>query len=90
MNTFDDERFDALFGGNYICSECGAKMQFEDEEWKDTLVCPKCGYSIGIDEFLDGGDEENYRPPYDNMPEGCAACGGPYPDCVTLCELFDN
>ena len=26
---------------------------------------------------------------YDDVPEGCKACGGPWPDCETSCALFD-
>lgn len=26
---------------------------------------------------------------YDDMPEGCKSCGGPWPDCETSCVLFD-
>ncbi len=24
------------------------------------------------------------------IPEGCAACGGPYPYCVSSCPMFDD
>ena len=26
----------------------------------------------------------------DDVPEGCAACGGPYPRCCASCPLFDD
>lgn len=26
----------------------------------------------------------------DDIPEGCAACGGPYPDCAASCPAFDD
>lgn len=26
----------------------------------------------------------------DDVPEGCAACGGPYPNCCSSCPLFDD
>lgn len=26
----------------------------------------------------------------DDIPEGCAACGGPYPNCVDSCSMFDD
>ena len=26
----------------------------------------------------------------DDIPEGCVACGGPYPDCMTSCSIFDD
>ena len=41
-------------------------------------------------------DDENYTIDWiddsddDDVPEGCAACGGPYPKCCTSCPLFDD
>lgn len=26
----------------------------------------------------------------DDIPEGCAACGGNYPECTSSCPLFDD
>ena len=26
----------------------------------------------------------------DDIPEGCSACGGDYPNCTTSCPLFDD
>lgn len=34
MSFFNDAQKDALLTGRYICSKCGARMQFEDE-WED-------------------------------------------------------
>ena len=58
------------------CSFC------EDEEGEpiameihgDLWVCPECGTSVSIDE----------------EPQVCAACGGPWPDCMKFCKLFDD
>ena len=33
-------------------------------------------------------DDDDYGD--DEVPEGCAACGGPYPYCTTSCPLFDD
>ena len=32
------------------------------------------------------GDEDDD----DEMPEGCAACGGPWPSCKISCSLYDD
>ena len=56
MSVFSDKLLEGLFGGNYICDECGSKMEFEDS-MEDTLVCPKCGYSTDLDEY--GRDEDD-------------------------------
>lgn len=57
MSFFNDAQKDALLTGRYICSECGALMEFEDE-YRDTLVCPECGYSIDLDHYGFENDEE--------------------------------
>ena len=31
-----------------------------------------------------------YNEDSDDVPEGCAACGGPYPRCCDSCPLFDD
>lgn len=50
MGFFNDKQIEAMFGGGYFCSECGSKMEFEDE-WEDILICPKCGHSIDSDHY---------------------------------------
>lgn len=34
-------------------------------------------------EWIDDDDD-------DDIPEGCSACGGPYPHCTSSCPLFDD
>ena len=46
------------------------------EHWKD---------SHGNDHI-----EESYLDDDYDMPEGCAACGGDYPNCTTSCPLYDD
>lgn len=58
MSTFNDRQIEAMFGGDYICDQCGGKMEFEDE-WEDTLVCPACGYSTDVDHY--GYSDEEYE-----------------------------
>lgn len=53
MNFFNDAQKDALLTGRYICSECGALMQFEDE-WEDILVCLECGHSVDLGSLWNG------------------------------------
>lgn len=61
------------------CPDCGAKMNgFEDGKllvWE----CPRCGVRV----------IEEADPDYDDMPEGCAACGGNWPECVDSCAMYD-
>lgn len=59
MSIFNEKQRKAMTDGEYICSECGGLM-----EWEDTLVCPHCGHSIGLEEYGCEGDEkyENLYP----------------------------
>lgn len=68
MSIFNDKLAEALFTHNYICSECGAKMHFEDE-MEDILVCDKCGHSVELDDY-GSEDEESYEELYEDDLEG--------------------
>ena len=57
MSFFNDAQKDALLTGRYICSKCGARMQFEDE-WEDILVCLECGHSAELERYGMEDDEE--------------------------------
>ena len=51
--------------------------------------------SYAIDYYTDGEEDELFDDSdtdddYDDIPEGCRACGGPYPDCMDSCPLFDD
>lgn len=35
--------------------------------------------------WIELGDDDD-----DDIPEGCAACGGDYPNCTDSCPLFDD
>lgn len=63
----------------YICPKCGSNMKIEE---KYTLICNNCWHSMDISEY----NNLHYD---DDIPEGCAACGGPYPDCMDSCPIFD-
>lgn len=82
----------------YDCPLCGTKLIFHDSEldYFKTWDCPKCGNSIldqdiewETEEDEDDEDEEYIEADYD-IPEGCAACGGDYPNCVDSCPMFDD
>ncbi len=64
-----DEFIDA-FLNEYSCYECGTAM----EQVGDVLVCPKCGHSVDVDDYIT--EEEDYDRFYginryddDDMPE---------------------
>lgn len=62
MSFFNEKQIAAMFGGTYVCSKCGAKMEFEDEA-EDILVCPTCGHSVDLD-LYGSEDEEDYSALY--------------------------
>ena len=65
MGFFNKDVVDAMFGGDYICSQCGAKMEFENE---DSLVCSKCGHSLDYDRY-GHEDDEDYDALYPSEEE---------------------
>ena len=56
MSFFNKAQRVALLTGNYICSQCGTKMEFEDE-YEDILICPICNHSIDGDQYGFENDE---------------------------------
>ncbi len=77
----------------YECTECGANM-YVDKNDSEFYECEneECGFYIHEEYFRDEINED-YEEFYDEdnaISEGCGACGGPYPHCMTSCELFDE
>ena len=83
----------ALQNDEFICNECGAIMdRTEDPEGGcDILVCPNCGEEVDeMDYEYEGYEDDDDDLFSDEPPQGCVACGGPYPQCTTSCKLFDD
>ncbi len=81
--------------GYVICNQCGAIMDRPDTA--DVYVCPGCGWQVDAMEYeYDDGQEKEWAPGAFGSsdavipPPGCLACGGPYPDCMISCNLFDD
>lgn len=76
--------------GYAICNECGALLDRREDPTGgcDIFTCPSCGWEIDeMDyEYEDVFDDDIG----DMIPNGCRACGGPYPHCKTSCKLFDE
>lgn len=85
-------------GVGKICPECGAELEYDEIE--EAVVCTCCDRFSADPNNIDRDIElyniikENERFlkewEADDPPEGCLACGGPYPDCTTSCTLFDD
>jgi len=79
---------------SWYCDNCNAYLNDQDGFDADcgTWKCKECGCENLIDESEiiwvddDDGDEDDG----DAVPEGCVACGGPYPLCKDGCPLFDD
>lgn len=69
MSFFNDAQRDALLTGRYICSKCGALMEFEDE-WEEVLICPECGHSVDLEHYGFENDEA-YEALYPSKEEVC-------------------
>ena len=75
MGLFSDLLSAALTTGMYICSKCGTKMEFEDSETEDVLICPNCGHSVDLELYgMENGED------YDSL----------YPLKEDICECEDN
>ncbi len=87
-----------LNAGYSLCEKCGEIMERKEAPNQAGFICtcPLCGHTdvVGY-ERKDENDQEwtsQILNAYggDVPPEGCRACGGPYPDCMTSCKLFDD
>ncbi|MEY8515369.1 hypothetical protein AALC25_00305 [Lachnospiraceae bacterium 29-84] len=63
------------------CPQCGKTMGYSYN--KSEFKCPQCGYMMDEDEWEPERED-------DGIPWGCQNCGGPYPQCITSCKLFDD
>lgn len=81
-----------------VCEHCG-NNEMEIDYSELTAYCPCCNgkwalewgsffeaYVIDFENCL----EEPCNDDNSDMPECCIACGGPYPNCMTSCKLFDD
>ena len=62
-------------------------------------MCPECGHRMRrVRDIFGDWDGETYTCDYcdsdydddDDIPEGCAACGGDWPNCTTSCPMYDD
>ncbi len=82
------------------CQDCGIYMDFKKGHKNDLdgkWICLNCNAEVDEQavyiQLSDENDEydEYYQDEYNNdVPEGCQACGGPYPNCKVSCKLFDD
>ena len=81
------------------CKKCNSFMDYQpgesgifDSWWK----CPICGTKVRESTVFNQIDRENEEflndifSDDDEIPEGCEACGGPWPDCMSSCNMYDD
>lgn len=79
---------------DWFCDNChsflNAQIGFNAycKHWK----CTDCGHinKIAKSEIIFDNEDDFLYESEDEIPEGCAACGGPYPYCKTSCKIFDD
>lgn len=82
------------------CPYCGGDMTFHDSELEyfQYWECHDCGETFYEEELLEVRDElkEDFSEKPSllddilDMPPGCRACGGDYPNCITSCNMFED
>lgn len=92
-------------GVDWYCDCCGAYLNTQPEfsTITEMWICTECGCINDVSENniiqeseMDYRLDDNYVPLRKEkeyrgyIPAGCRACGGPYPDCMTSCNLFDD
>lgn len=90
------------FNDDLMTIECMACKELMDFNKRDLLKgfwkCPKCGATVREKTAYNRMEKDNeemmselgLRESSDDIPEGCSACGGPYPDCISSCSMFDD
>ncbi len=103
IHIFDDgirikkiSMFSRLPSGQQFCPNCHKPIVHKNNYWE----CMICNYSITDNEVQNGygypTEESSYDNDYGNIydepegiPECCEECGGPYPDCIESCKIYD-
>jgi DNA-directed RNA polymerase subunit RPC12/RpoP len=88
MSFFNEEQIKAMETGRYICSKCGAVMEFEDE-WEDILICPECNHDVAVERY-GCEDDEDYDALYPTYGEVMELMGYDDEDDDNGCNDYDN
>lgn len=81
------------------CKPCRAFMEFYygDSYLAGKYICKRCGSTVRertlyrqLDRECEQIEAEMFDDGYDVMPDGCEACGGPWPSCESSCRLIDD
>lgn len=93
-----EEAYNDYINQKPACPECGGTLKYVGglAGWE----CPDCGLEADVDynEYLKEYVAVNYGETYEEVygdevitkPKYCEICGGPFPDCITGCKVFDD
>ena len=81
------------------CDKCGRYMEYNiGEDYYGDWICPECATKVREETAYHQLERENESWAKEwlgsdnefgsDVPEGCVACGGPYPECKSGCNLF--
>ena len=89
MNIIGDDGSNSC--GMFVkCDNCNSFMIFELDHYE----CPICKTKVREMTAFNQLERENNQFmnsfEIDDIPKGCQACGGPYPNCTISCNLFDD
>jgi hypothetical protein len=62
------------------CHDCDTLMDYSQQ--LERFRCGCCGKEIAEEDYMEESD--------DSIPFVCRTCGGPYPQCMTSCKMFDD
>lgn len=69
-----------------ICPCCGSELE---KLQNGRYYCDTCEDTFEEKDIL-WRDEDDDQDDEELIPDGCLACGGPYPNCKTSCKIFDD
>ena len=79
---------------DWFCDECHEYLNDQSgfDAYCGYWTCSNCGNSnkIGKSEIIFDKHDDFSFDDDEEMPFCCSACGGPYPNCMTSCKLFDD
>ena len=95
MIEMEETKMKKLSEYDWYCDECHEYLNDQSgfDAYCGYWTCLKCGNSnkIGKSEIIfDNHEDFSYDDEDEEVPVGCIACGGPYPNCMTSCKMFDN
>lgn len=88
MNIIEEHCSNAE-GDCLYCSNCGKIMTYA----RGRYICPMCSSWVRestLNKMFMREAEKFEKSMKEDIPSGCRACGGPWPNCKDSCPLYDD